>query len=340
MKKYTFFILIAAMGIYYFTFVDSWEVYARPVREVKEWLQQWETKRNGSVTPGDAEQNVSGNEGVSVNDAGQQGDGLGNIVETDASNQGAEGTDGGTDGSGQGAGETAAGDGNGTEQMPQTPDAGAAQEPPAPRNPEDVQYITVEDDYFSDAVFIGDSRTVGMFEYGGLENISNFYASKGLTVYTIFDSPIVSVPGQKEKQTVEQALTENKFAKIYLMIGINEMGTGNVETFMKKYTEVVEHLKELQPDAVIYLQSIMKVTTKRSEKGDYINNEGIDARNAEIQKLADYNKVYYLDVNPPVCDETGGMEPSYTFDGVHLKGQYVPVWRDFLKTHAVEVSVQ
>ncbi len=124
------------------------------------------------------------------------------------------------------------------------------------------------------------------------------------------------------------------------MIGINEMGTGNVETFMKKYTEVVEHLKELQPDAVIYLQSIMKVTTKRSEKGDYINNEGIDARNAEIQKLADYNKVYYLDVNPPVCDETGGMEPSYTFDGVHLKGQYVPVWRDFLKTHAVEVSVQ
>ena len=104
MKKYTFFILIAAMGIYYFTFVDSWEVYARPVREVKEWLQQWETKRNGSVTPGEAEQNVSGNEGVSVNDAGQQGDGPGNIVETDASNQGAEGTDGGTDGSGQGAG--------------------------------------------------------------------------------------------------------------------------------------------------------------------------------------------------------------------------------------------
>lgn len=27
-------------------------------------------------------------------------------------------------------------------------------------------YRTVDDDYFADAVFIGDSRTVGMFEYG------------------------------------------------------------------------------------------------------------------------------------------------------------------------------
>ena len=213
MKKYTFFILIAAMGIYYFTFVDSWEVYARPVREVKEWLQQWETKRNGSVTPGDAEQNVSGNEGVSVNDAGQQETALAILWKQTLPIRVRKELTGGRTVPGQGAGETAAGDGNGTEQMPQTPDAGAAQEPPAPRNPEDVQYITVEDDYFSDAVFIGDSRTVGMFEMRGLENISNFYASKGLTVYTIFDSPIVSVPGQKEKQTVEQALTENKFAK-------------------------------------------------------------------------------------------------------------------------------
>ena len=47
--------------------------------------------------------------------------------------------------------------------------------------PKPVEYMTVEDDYFADAVFIGDSRTVGMFEYGGLEEVSTFYASKGLT---------------------------------------------------------------------------------------------------------------------------------------------------------------
>ena len=43
---------------------------------------------------------------------------------------------------------------------------------------------------------------------------------------------------------------------------------------MKAYGEAVQHLQELQPDAVIYLQAIMKVTTERSEQGDYITNEG------------------------------------------------------------------
>lgn len=197
-------------------------------------------------------------------------------------------------------------------------------------------FTSVEDDYFADAVFIGDSRTVGMFEYGGLEEISTFYASTGLTVYKLFDSAIVTVPGQKKKITVEQALQENSFRKIYLMIGINEMGTGTVETFAAKYKEVVDHLLEMQPDAILYIQGIMKVTTERSNQGDYITNEGIEARNEAIAELADEERIFYLDVNPVICDETGGMVEDYTFDGVHLKAQYIELWKDFLKQHAIQ----
>ena len=201
---------------------------------------------------------------------------------------------------------------------------------------EPLEFTHVDKEYFADAVFIGDSRTVGMYEYGGLEETSTFYASTGLTIYKMFDSKIVAVPGQKKKITVEEALSEKQFAKIYLMIGINEMGTGTVESFMKAYGEAVQHLQQLQPDAVIYLQAIMKVTTERSGQGDYITNEGIEARNEEIAKLADDEKIYYLDVNPLICDETGGMVASYTYDGVHLKARYIPIWLDFLKEHAVE----
>ncbi len=202
------------------------------------------------------------------------------------------------------------------------------------RDPSEVVYTTVEDEYFSDAVFIGDSRTVGLFEYGGLEEVTTFYASTGLTIFKLFESKI-EVPGQKEKITIEQALSEQQFSKIYLMLGINEMGRGDLEGFLAKYSEVLTHLKELQPDAIIYLQGIMKVTTKRSEQGDYISNPGIEERNEGIAALADNVKVYYLDVNPLICDESGGMEPSYTTDGVHLKAKYIPMWKDFLKQHAV-----
>lgn len=44
----------------------------------------------------------------------------------------------------------------------------------------------------------------------------------------------IGAPGQKKKITVEETLSEKQFAKIYLIVGINEMGTaGTVESFMK-----------------------------------------------------------------------------------------------------------
>ncbi len=204
---------------------------------------------------------------------------------------------------------------------------------PGSAEPKEVTYMTVEDDYFADAVFIGDSRTMGMFEYGGLEETAAFYCSTGLTVYKIFEAQIV--PAERGKISVEEALQQNSFAKIYFMIGINEMGTGTVESFLEAYQGAVDHLRELQPDAIIYLQGIIKVTEERSAQGDYINNEGIIARNEGIARMADNEHVFYLDVNPLICDESGGMIPEYTFDGVHLKAKYIDIWKDFLKSHAI-----
>ena len=199
---------------------------------------------------------------------------------------------------------------------------------------EEPAYTQVDDSYFADAVFIGDSRTVGLGEYSGMDQ-ATFYASTGLTVYRLFDEKIVNFPGIKGKITVEEALKRKPFGKIYFMIGINEMGTGTVDTFMEKYEETVNRMRELQPDAIIYVQAIMRVTTERSDKGDYINNEGIDARNERIAQLADNEHIFYLDVNPQISDDTGGMNKDYTFDGVHLKAEYIPIWMDYLYSHGI-----
>lgn len=227
--------------------------------------------------------------------------------------------------------ETAAPQTGEPEGMPESGDAGAENMPQEP----EIRIGRVEDDYFSDALFLGDSRTVGMYEYGELEDIATFYASTGLTIYKLFDAQIVEMPGQKEKITVEEALQHQSFRKIYIMVGINEMGRGTVESFAETYGEAVAHLQELQPEAVIYIQAILKVTTARSNQGDYINNEGIEARNEALSQLADGKKVFYLDPNQAVCDEDGGLVQEYTFDGVHLKAKYIGLWKEFLKDNAV-----
>ena len=324
LHKYSFLGILLLTGILFFTWTGNWQVYTEPLQEAcTKGVQLAERLADGKVpelSGGQKAGTVSASEGV-LSEAAQAED-----VSDERTETGTEATI----------------QSPATGEVDRTPGADAGtetEETTAPEETEETQgvvYHTVDDSYFDDAVFIGDSRTVGMYEYGGLEETSTFYASTGLTIYKMFDSEIVSVPGQKKKITVEEALSQKQFAKIYLMIGINEMGTGTVESFMKTYGEAVQHLQELQPDAIIYLQGIMKVTTERSEQGDYINNEGIEARNEEIAKLADDRKIFYLDVNPEICDETGGMVASYTYDGVHLKAQYIPIWLDFLKEHAVE----
>ena len=194
------------------------------------------------------------------------------------------------------------------------------------------EFTHVEEDYFDDAVFIGDSRIVGLHDYSGWNN-TTYYASIGLTVYDVFDKPIVEENGTKI--TVEQALSEHQFGKILVMIGINEMGTGTVDSFMRAYEEMVRHLQELQPDAIIFLHGIMYVKQEKSETDPIFNNPNIQERNDRIAQLADNKNIFYLDVNEVVTDETGNLNPEYTYDEVHLLGKWYVLWTDYLKEHGI-----
>ena len=205
----------------------------------------------------------------------------------------------------------------------------AEEEPVAPT------WQTVDDSYFDDALFIGDSRIVGLRDYGKLEGSVTFYAYEGMNIFKMLSAKIVEVPGQRKKISVEDALAERQFGKIYLMVGINELDIGTVERYETTYRETVERIRELQPDAIIYVQSIMLVTQKRAAKGDFVTNEGIVARNEAISGIADNKTIFYLDVNEAIVDESGGMNPSYTTDGIHLKAKYVPLYADYLRTHAI-----
>lgn len=347
LRKWLYLILLTGMGIAYLGLVDDWQAYAGPLLQIKGWYDDFGLGSGDAIgtwmawVTGDVPtrgQGAFGGEDPDDPDPETRGsdapDGIGCGNQDGENGASSEGEDGGAweNDSSQGSG---AEDGEGGALLDGDGEAFDGNVPEEGTETGEPVFMAVEDDYFADALFIGDSRTVGLFKYGGWEEVATFYASTGLTVYKVFDSEIASVPGQQKKVTVEEALQQNTFAKIYLMIGINEMGIGNADSFLKKYYEVVVHLQELQPDATIYLQGIMKVTTERSAKGDYISNLGIDVRNVGIAALADNERTFYLDVNPALCDETGGLNPAYTFDGVHLKAKYYEIWKEFLKTHAI-----
>lgn len=229
----------------------------------------------------------------------------------------------------------------GTEAVTEAPETEVQELPtevlpaPEPLPPQTKEFITVGDDYFDDAVFIGDSRTVGLHDYGGLDQ-ATFFATVGLNVYDMWSQRFCEVDG--EKLTLEEALSRRQYKKIYFQIGINEMGRGTVDTFMQAYEESVRKFQQLQPDAIIYVQGIMRVTKEKSDKDKIFNNPGIQVRNERIAQLADNMKIFYIDVNEVVCDDTGNLRKELTFDNLHLYGSKYYIWVDFLKTKGIAIE--
>lgn len=198
------------------------------------------------------------------------------------------------------------------------------------------EFQTVTEDYFNDAAFIGDSRTVGLLEYGGIEDRADFYAKISLTIYNVFTEQLAKEEGTGRKITAEEALAQKQYGKIYLMLGINELGTGTTETFMEEYRAVVDRIRQLQPNAVIFVEGIMKVTGKKDREDPIFNNSNIEEKNAAIAELADNRTVFYIDVNEAVCDGEGNLNEEYTMDEVHLKAKYYEIWKQFLLAHGIE----
>lgn len=197
-----------------------------------------------------------------------------------------------------------------------------------------IKYSKVKNSYFKDAVFIGDSRTVGLHDYSGLEH-TTYFAKTGLTIYNMLDEPFITDPVTNNKVTISYMMQHNTYQKIYLCIGINELGTGGTERFQQECWKVLKKLRKWQPDAIIYVQSILPVSAVQNAKDAVINNTNIRDKNAAIAQLTDGIQIIYLNINEVFEDENHNLRQEYTFDNVHLYAQYYSKWIDYLKKHAV-----
>lgn len=188
----------------------------------------------------------------------------------------------------------------------------------------------VADSYFDDAAFIGDSRTQGLQLYTGLPN-ATFYATQGLMVDTFFSKKFVKAGGGKI--TIPDAMKNQTFKKVYIMLGVNELGWAYEKVFIQKYGEVMDKVKELQPDAKIYVQSILPVTKAKSDGDAIYNNTKISRYNELIEQMCREKGVTYLHVADAVGLDNGALPAGSATDGVHLNREYCYKWLDYLKTH-------
>lgn len=194
------------------------------------------------------------------------------------------------------------------------------------------EFTTVDDDYFEDACFIGDSRVQGLGLYSDLPATN--YGVVGLSLSRVFDKKIDTEIG---KATIPEALALGRqYGKIYLKFGLNELGWGTDEQFANYYYGLIDYIKAVQPDAIIYVMGLLHVTEGEEQKSSVFTNEHINHRNEVIKEVAENEHIYYLDVNEVFTDEYGRMPSEDSFDGIHVKADAIGKWVDYLKTHAIE----
>lgn len=180
---------------------------------------------------------------------------------------------------------------------------------------------------FSGVLMIGDSRTVGLSEYGDLGQ-ADVFASTGLTVFKLFQDQVkVKDLGQV---SLEELLTARQYQMIYLMLGINEIGYPE-QQLVGQYRAVVEKIRSLQPGARLVLSANLHVTEEKSAASTTYNNSRIDALNAAIRQMAGEENCSYIDPNRLFDDGKGNLAKEYSSDGAHPMGKYYARWSQWLK---------
>jgi len=190
--------------------------------------------------------------------------------------------------------------------------------------------------YFNDAVFIGDSISVGIKLYEVMQN-TDVFASVGISLENIFTNKAVKLE-DGSKVTIFEALDDKPYNKAYIMLGANSLMSSH-EELIKQYGRVIDEVRNrVGDDCIVYIQSVLPVYEElfhQKYPHNTVTNADIESFNVLLAKLSDQKNVHYLDVASVIKDENGSLPPKYTSDGLHIGSELYIKWFDYLKTHAV-----
>ena len=195
----------------------------------------------------------------------------------------------------------------------------------------------VDNSYFQNAAFVGDSRTDGFLIYSGIGTGKNL-TSNGLSIFKLEEKKALTIDG--EKYTLLEALALEQYSQVYLSLGVNELGYYNDAGFYQSYCAAIDHIRRLQPQAVIYIQGLIPLNEGQivAANGNKYNltNDHLRVYNDLMRQAAEEKQAVFLDLYTEFVDENGELPAEGSHDGVHLSAEYCRRWLEYLKTHTVE----
>ncbi|MBE6714799.1 MAG: hypothetical protein E7575_05895 [Ruminococcaceae bacterium] len=185
---------------------------------------------------------------------------------------------------------------------------------------------------FDNVAFVGDSISLKLQYYhaktGEMGN-ATFLCSGSYAVRHAVDSTML-IPYKGQNMSPEDALALCGAEKVFILLGMNDIGLLGIDKTIENWGIFVERIKEKCPGIKIYIQSETPIY-KSGEKGK-LTNENVDAYNARLEQFARDNGCEYLDISFYMKDSSGGLLEKYCSDSfVHFTDEACKLWINLLK---------
>lgn len=201
--------------------------------------------------------------------------------------------------------------------------------------PTESTYIEITESWFDDALFIGDSRTVGLRDYARLGK-ADYFCSVGMSVFDVLDA--VESDVNFYKTDLEGLLRQKNYNKIYISLGLNDC-EAPFDLLMDAYASLLRTVREEQPNAVIILQSMITLGRKKAASEWYFAIDNLKLVDGGVRDFADGKRVLYIDPNTHFADEEGYLPDEKSRDGCHFDIAGYQEWAQWIFDNAKSLNI-
>lgn len=193
-------------------------------------------------------------------------------------------------------------------------------------------YGYIADDYLNSITYIGDSRFVGMLEYG--IDSANVLAKSGLNHKQALTQNFVELPNG-QNATLVGALQYGYNDIILINFGVNGAGWFSESEFISCYNELLDVIVANTDDVTIVIQSILPIAQSYEYKENGFPNDRIDYFNEFLLQIALERGFYYLDSSDVLKDSNNFLDTKYTNDGLHFNSKGYELLLQHMKEYTV-----
>lgn len=201
-------------------------------------------------------------------------------------------------------------------------------------------------EFFNDAVFIGDSVTLGLKNYttsernNGRECLGKAkFLCAGSMGYTnsrraVGTKNSIHPKYQGKEMLIEDAVKATGAKKVFIMLGMNDFAGYNSSTVKKNVLDTINKIVEKNPNVQIFVESVTPIT-KSKEHGNFTNTN-IDKFNETLKSICKDNSWEYVDISSQLKGDSNALKPEYCGDntsngmGIHMSFKGCKVWVSYL----------